>query len=512
MELWQIGPSTTVADTGPAELSVLCERCIHSCVYRRDIDNVPLLHLVCGAGRDDLLTLLLKTVPRLEVNTWWRKNISVERNWARSDGERRIFIMDPLVSDQKANPEDAGGITPLHLAVATRNKECAHLLLKHGAKVNALGGFDESALHHSCAVGDEYLTKLLLGRGAWVNLRNCIEDMPLHVALMNGQEKCVDLLLKHGADPNAPSNSEVISEVPGKLSRFYFKPRKGCTCGDRPLHYAVAYPSVHSVKSLIKANGDVNLQGNDGRSVFASAVAGGSVEVLELLAMTGCADSIDVPDRSGARLLHLALKQRHVDVVQWLLDHGVNPNAENKLNMTPVVSAIHDTDCSVECIKLLLKHSGKVNAQCYSRYGDELSLLHIAISQCRSDVASLLIYYGASVNAVDYEVFHEQQTPLMLVPFDSWLETEFSACLATVRVLAHAPDIDLDVRNEFGETGLHVYARAEDSTKSADLVEVLLDAGAEPTALNNSAMSPADVTPHADVKQLIQSYVGMKLC
>ncbi|XP_062503767.1 ankyrin repeat, PH and SEC7 domain containing protein secG-like isoform X1 [Corticium candelabrum] len=392
---------------------------------------------------------------------------------------------------------DKRGITPLHVATATRNKQCVYVLLRHGAKINALGSFDESPLHVACAVGDEQLTEMMLRLGAEVNMKTYTEDTPLHVALLNGQGNCVDILLKYGADPNTPSNCKVIPLSPGKIMRLYYKPRRGF--GDRPLHYAVSLPSVGVVRSLIAAHADVNLEGFGGRGVFSTAVASGSIELVEGLVAAGC--EVNVPDKSGVVPLNIAIGLRDVHMVKWLLEHEFDPNTQIS-DKTSIAMAIDDMTCPVEIIKLLLDYGAKVNLQGGRwLYGSQLSLLHIASYRLRADVVSLLISRGALVNVQSTE----NKTPLMITPIDFHGGSRMLSSVIIIRLLSHVPGIDLETRNNAGSTILHICAQAE---KPIDFVRILLEAGADPTALNNDGNSPADIASVKEVTEMIQSYVG----
>lgn len=490
-------------NNSPEKLSVQARRCIRS-VPRGGVGHgVSLVHLVAANARHDLLKLLLKTVPRLDVNDRCNRSVYVERLGGPVENEKDlvlVFIRRPSSSSHGTSK----GVTALHLATACRSRECAWLLLNHGADANAQGSFNETALHYACAVGDSSLVKFLLTRGAHANSWTCSHDTPLHVALINGQDQCVKALLHHGADANAASNCEVIRNSKGNLGTC-FRPKLGC--GDRPLHYAVAYPSIDSVRRLTKYHGNVTLRGARGKTVLCAAVAGGSIDILEHLHASGCSKDLDTLNGEGLRPLDVALKQHQIDIVRWLLEHGVNPNTKRSRHkfMSPIARAVADPHCPIECILLLLKHGAHAN-QLYHP-SRQMTLLHLASCECRPDVVLALVRYGADASAKLVSV-GEIMTPVMLVATES---SVVSLCdkLATLLVLSCSLGTNLDEVSQTGETALHMLVKQRNCSSC---VRLLLDAGADPTALTHSGMSPADVAVDYDVRALIKSSIGTSAC
>ncbi|VEL24881.1 unnamed protein product [Protopolystoma xenopodis] len=165
------------------------------------------------------------------------------------------------------------GFTPLHIAAKQGNHELASLLLVHNASVDAISRGGYTPLHFAAREGNvELVKKLLHDYSAKVNA----------VAKVRNKDRlaCVEVLLAAGADVYATS---AIS-------------------GFTPLHNAAYQGHLGAVRCLLSSLGDEE----DARA--------------ELLASR---------TRSGSTALHLAAQQGCMQVVNRLLEAGINPNARN---------------------------------------------------------------------------------------------------------------------------------------------------------------------------------------
>lgn len=89
--------------------------------------------------------------------------------------------------------------TPLHAAVAGRQRECAKVLLEHKADVNARQQGGWTALHGAAQAGDRSMVELLIAHNADVKARAENNQSPLDLALMKGHQEIAALLEHLGA-------------------------------------------------------------------------------------------------------------------------------------------------------------------------------------------------------------------------------------------------------------------------------------------------------------------------
>jgi len=85
-------------------------------------------------------------------------------------------------------------VMPLHSAAAVGQYDIAQLLLKHGAKINAVQMNGVTPLHSAANNGDVNLVKLFLAQGANKNLRMKDGKLPIDLAKAKGFQKVVELL------------------------------------------------------------------------------------------------------------------------------------------------------------------------------------------------------------------------------------------------------------------------------------------------------------------------------
>ena len=116
-------------------------------------------------------------------------------------------------------------------------------------------------------------------------------------------------------------------------------------------------------------------------------------------------NEINVQDGQGFTPLHLASGKGHIEIVEFLLNHGADIELEIFIGDTPLlVAARYARYGQYETIKTLLEHGAKVNHK--DKHGR--AALHDAAMYSGKEVMNLLISYGADVNARD----EHQSTPL----------------------------------------------------------------------------------------------------
>ncbi len=110
----------------------------------------------------------------------------------------------------------------------------------------------------------------------------------------------------------------------------------------------------------------------------------------------------NVQDAQGFTPLHLASGKGHIEIVEFLLNHGADIELEIFNGVTPLMLAAQYV--TNETIKTLLEHGAKVNHK--DKHGR--TALHDAAMYRGKEIMNLLISYGADVNARD----EHQSTPL----------------------------------------------------------------------------------------------------
>ena len=169
-----------------------------------------------------------------------------------------------------------------------------------------------------------------------------------------------------------------------------------------PLYYAALCGFPNIVEQLIAKHPDhVDAIGGYYKTPAVAALAGRHFQLAQLLHRNG--SSVDPPGRDEISTLHSAACYEDLEMVQVLLDYGVDVNAQTG-GITPLnFSFFCFKDPRV--VRLLLDHGANPNIQ---REVDGITLLRNASICGRIEVVRLLVEHGASVELKD----EDGKTPL----------------------------------------------------------------------------------------------------
>jgi uncharacterized protein len=128
----------------------------------------------------------------------------------------------------------------------------------------------------------------------------------------------------------------------------------------------------------------------DGFPVFALACFFGQLEIARYLAAKGANIHAAASNGTGYNALTAAVTAGHTAVVQWLLEHSLDPNYKYGPGYTPLLTAA--ANGHVEILKLLLAHGADANAVA----NDGKSALALATERNHPQAADLLRARSAS--------------------------------------------------------------------------------------------------------------------
>ena len=210
----------------------------------------------------------------------------------------------------------------------------------------------------------------------------------------------------------------------------------------RPLYYAASCGFLELVEHLTLKNPQyASATAGEWGTPLHSASLEGHLQVVRYLLRHG----VNVNSRNSAddTPLLLASWKGHLAVVQCLLEHGADMNLLDYENATPLTWAAHFGHINV--VRLLLEHNAETNPQDKDGY----TPLHDVVrgdrfNAERAQIARLLLKHGANPNARS----HQLQTPLHLV--------SGRADLLDVLRLLLEHGADLDAKDKFGRTPLQV--------------------------------------------------------
>ncbi|XP_035773671.1 transient receptor potential channel pyrexia-like [Anopheles albimanus] len=273
------------------------------------------------------------------------------------------------------------------------------------------------------------------------------------------------------------------------------------SAGRTALHLA-CYVGSYGMAELLLQHGSNPQQWDHGRlaTPLHCAASCGSLECVTLLVGQRNVDINAGIEQHSA--LHYAVMRNSKRCVEYLLQHGANPNTPQVYTQTPlhVAAALGYADC----MALLLAHG----ADARSQFGQKkITALHLAASENYLECVRLLVAAGANINARN----RDQQTPLHLACLSQCHETvtyliaqhaDVHAVYRDGRTALHASivkesrfwdctlsllkaKVDVNRADNFGYTPLHIAALNEFST----CVYMLIEFGADITARTNGGVS-----------------------
>jgi len=217
--------------------------------------------------------------------------------------------------------------------------------------------------------------------------------------------------------------------------------------------------------------------------------------------------SVNSPDAHGYTPLHLAVLNNYIPLLQWLKDHGADPNSHGQSGNRPLhVAIISDHSSGGTLILTLLRMGADVNAA--NDYGDtplhqaaylgltekvrlllknkadvskraqrgETPLLYAARPEGYPDTVLALLEGGAEVNAADDFGMTPLHGAAMIGDVD------------VARILIDKGAADINLQTLSGYTPLHIAALSG----KAEFVQYLLDKGANRELRDHDKLTAAE--------------------
>lgn len=323
------------------------------------------------------------------------------------DGVRRLLA-------QGADPNAVDRITPL-MAAATMFEKKQRLdimrqLLAAGARVNDRADSGETALTFAVRFRDADAIHMLLDNGADPNIVNQNGISPLLEAMRFGASKTqqlemMQLLLTRGADPNVRGAgvgtplSLAVRQYSLAMVKLLLDHRADPNLTDdidaTPLMRAVSRQNlgpdtVTIVRILVDAGADVNAHDPSGNTPSSIAASTGNTAMLPLLERLGAKDAhVDPTNRPSS--LTKEVRAGHLAEVRLMLASGTDPNIADEKSWTPLHHAANSG--KAEIVEALVSAGARVNVR--SRKG--WTPLSLAVLRRHTPIVRRLLAAGADV-------------------------------------------------------------------------------------------------------------------
>lgn len=381
------------------------------------------------------------------------------------------------------------------------NHELVKLALSAGADVTCRKmshdnskGFNGTALHRAAVKGNTATIAELLRFNHPLEVRDSHKETPLLIAARHGHQAAVDQLLAAGADPSAESrlyeslfDTAVASGLESTARQFIDQ------AAQKSMRNAIVKKRL-AMASLIATRGFAS-------APFIRQAALAGVGFVKLCLADG-APINKVHSSTKSTVLSIAVGKGDVELVQYLLDNGANPNTGPQKNRVPIMSAVRQGNTDV--VRVLLKHG--VDLTGLKKPGADV--LALACAYSTPEIVAMLLDAGQGLELDGKKGEMRQPGPLHCAADYGNVEVIWLLLKRGANVHAR--------RGRKGETPLHWAARKG----NFEAVKALLNGGADPmirchafTALlvaNDSGATPdkkertmaALVRGGADIKEL----------
>ena len=259
---------------------------------------------------------------------------------------------------------------------------------------------------------------------------------------------------------------------------------------DSEIHFIVRWESdddeiIHNTPSiningrlaiidiLSKTSLSIMLPDNYGNTCVGTAIKFQEVEIVKALLQYVHVDDLNNVNERGKSLLHMAISVGNISIINHLCNlQGINMMIQDEKFYKPVQYAVEKDN--VEVMEALLQYHDKFDINMVD--GINHSLAHYAVENDSVNILPSL----ASVPNINLDMKNDYgNTPLLLAVL--------SHKTSIVRVLLQYRNlIDINSQNNDGNTALHVACEK----RQADIVDLLLEAGCNLSIRNNHGYIP----------------------
>jgi ankyrin repeat protein len=430
--------------------------------------------LVAAARASDLPTVTRLLQQGADPNALDRATPIMGAAASSVSGEPNLAVMRALLAaGANVNARGLYGGTALILAARLCKPDAVRLLLDNGADPNLVDDEKVSPLVYSLQPfrNDQEnleIMRLLLAKGADVNATPITKRTALFEAVFRGSVPMVKLLVEHRADPNTSDQT-----------------------GTTPLMAAVQQISggtAEIIRLLANAGADFNARNNAGQTAAMIATEKGDATIVPMLQALGDKTQPEGAAKASPELnasLLREARQGHVGTVRVLLAGGADPNVADENGWTPLIHAADIGNADV--VEELLLRKAHVDSK--TRKGS--TALTIAVLRRRIDIVRKLLAAGADVNLRN----EAGDSPILI-----------AAKFELVTVVVHPGPLVLVPPTGSLMARPQPAARREATIRNQEpeLVELLIDAGADPNSADGDGLTPLMLAAARGQRDLVQ--------
>ena len=333
---------------GKADDDQICSICLDFFIRRSEAVQTPCGHLYCAHCLKGALTSqttcpicrqIVELPSPLTINGQFLK--------AAEMGDRQgLSLLLGLGAD--INRQDGKGNTALHLAYRYQCSQVVGFLLSKGAHKDTKNNAGRRPIDLAPAAQQESLT---------LQAELLEQQLSLFEQIALGSVRQLEAFLAQGGDSNQqhPENLSTLLHFAVEHSQYELVDRlqqcpniqvdKANELGNTPLMVAAGKGYEVMVVKLLERGASRQQVNKDGMSPLMFAAQNGHLAVVNQLIETLSPEAVAVmteqADLNGRTALILATQNKHDQVIQFLLDRGVNIHHQDDFDMNPLMYAVH---------------------------------------------------------------------------------------------------------------------------------------------------------------------------
>ena len=278
-----------------------------------------------------------------------------------------------------------------------------------------------------------------------------------------------------------------LRDIDAKHS-YYFLNMPDSEPGARPLYYAALCGFYELVEQLtLRSPQYASARGGRCGTALHSASFKGHLQVVRYLLRHGV--NVDVRDSGNDTSLLLASWTGHLDVVECLLEHGAVVDLRDRFDNTPLMlAASHD---HVDIVRMLLEHNADADLQNVTPENPLIRAAHVG----NVDVVRVLLEHNVDVHSRAYL----SRTPL----HNAAIGYELRGDYPRVAQLLLEHGANANARDSNHRTALHLVS---EGITRLDVLPILLEHGADIHAEDQDGKTPLQVSlerGHDEVTRLL---------
>ncbi len=381
---------------------------------------------------------------------------------------------------------------PVLWAIQHENVEKAEDLISKGYPIDLKDSRGSSLLHLAAERGYTNIIDLILTKDPKmdVNIQDKKYKTPLHLAVENGHIESVELLIEKGANPNIEDN----------LGRI-------------PLHFTVDKGPSGIEKKVLSENTE-NVNGNNRlkndsfiwNSLNFNAIS--DYTRIATILLTGGDSNFNKQDKLGVTPLHLAVKNKHINIVKVLFTRGVDVGLKDNLGKT----ALHYGGIGgySAIVDLIINKKEKVGGHNTYILGNKASSIVALQPSIPDNIVNMVDDFGRKAIHYAIENGHVNLAIQLLKKTTNLKKKDafggtllhFAVKQGYTELVNRLLDknVDVNVRDSSGMTPLHLAAQ----NKLVEESKILIKAGADVEAMDGVESKPIQYAIQNRDKKLIK--------